>query len=281
MGFEKIEADLYVDPNASLLIDSDPGAMFITDGIAADYRSMRVVMDEEPDFGADIRLESGHFTSLGGFSLARGELCSPILTEAYFSPRAAVHHSTIDIEKGKVTYDSFGSAESNQFWLYEAGESSWESARLVSWLDSELRTEDILQHELQAFLFRVIRHLTDARKLSLAELAAFKYRLLGVLRTRLSDARKTASKKIGFDLFSEDDSPNRKLRWSWEFSFDLARPLYTKPQDLVAGGYRFAKHFFPVIQDIKDRDEELECAKIIDGRVPEIAIWVRNIPRRP
>jgi type III restriction enzyme len=50
MGFEKIEADLYVDPNASLLINSDPGAMFLTDGIAADYRSMHVVMDSEPDF---------------------------------------------------------------------------------------------------------------------------------------------------------------------------------------------------------------------------------------
>jgi type III restriction enzyme len=191
-----------------------------------------------------------------------------------------VHESSIDEVKGKVTYDSFCSAETSQFWLYEAGEASWESARLVSWLDSELRTEDILQHELQAFLFRVIRHLTDSRKLSLAELAAFKYRLLEALRTRLSDARKAAA-RTGFELFSGSEIPHRKMNWSWDFFFDLNRPPYTQPQDLVAGGYRFAKHFFPVIQDIKDRGEELECAKIIDGRVPDIATWVRNIPRRP
>jgi len=227
-----------------------------------------------------IVLEGAHFAQLGGFSLSRAELCSPILTEADFSPRSEVKVADIDVERGKVVYSYRESESSDASWLYEAGDPDWEIARLVSWLCSELRSADIFQHELSGFIVRALRHLTDVRGLKLAELSIYKYALADAFRRKLDEARRNAAKK-GFDLFAGSDQPKRELPLTWDFSFDRERPPYTHPQDLVAGGYRFQKHFYPMIQDIKDRGEELECAKILDGRIPEIRTWVRNIPRRP
>ncbi|MEI6388408.1 MAG: DEAD/DEAH box helicase family protein [Spirochaetota bacterium] len=378
LGFERIEAELYVDPAAAYLLPPEEGAGFATESIAADYGSVSVTVDAEPDFAliaAPLRervfferregrllvtvkgaidegeataiadlvatgpraeairraittyravshnaavgpiterlilpelgffegvggpgnhppgaaenatiLESGHFAGLGGFSLARGELVSQLLSEAEFDPRRDIRTSEIDIERGKVTYSYGGNEVAEQGWLYTTGDSDWERSRLLGWLDGELRAPDIFQHEMQAFLIRVIRALEDHRGFKPGELLVYKYALVDALKAKLAEARRKAGKQ-GFELFAgagtESGAPRRELALVWSFAFDRDRPPYTRPQDLVAGGYRFRKHFFPMIQDIKDRGEELECAKVIDGRIPEIQTWVRNIPRRP
>jgi type III restriction enzyme len=216
-------------------------------------------------------LESGHFAQLGGFSLSRGELCSPNLTEAEFSPRTGVKLADIDVERGAVVY-SYGESESSgASWLYEAGDPDWEVARLVAWLCGELRSPDLFQHELSGFIVRAVRYLTDVRGLKLAELGIYKYALADSLGRKLEQARRAAARK-GFELFAGSDHPARTLVLSWDFSFDRNQPPYTNPQDLVAGGYRFQKHFYPMIQDIKDRGEELECAKIFG------VYWNRRLP---
>jgi type III restriction enzyme len=53
-----------------------------------------------------------------------------------------------------------------------------------------------------------------------------------------------------------------------------ARPPY------YSGRYRFQKHYYPVIHDLKAQGEEYECAKAIDSN-PNIRYWVRNIERQP
>ncbi len=232
-----------------------------------------------PDAGG-IALEPAHFAQLGGFSLSRGELCSPNLTEAEFLPRTEVKVADIDVERGKVIYSYRDSEAADASWLYDEGDPEWEVARLVSWLCGELKSPDIFRHELSGFIVRTLRHLMDVRGLKLAELSVHKYALADSIARKLDEARRKAAKR-GFDLFADGDHPARELPLSWDFAFDRERPPYTHPQDLVAGGYRFQKHFYPMIQDIKDRGEELDCAKIIDGRMPEVKTWVRNIPRRP
>lgn len=361
LGFETVEADLYVDPAATYLIPPDSGVGFAMESIAKGYDSVSVVVPEEPDFalipestrakisvgrrGQDIVvtvggsideteakaisdivakgpraenirraintyravavnskagavvqhfsvpellfpdtdgiiLEPAHFAQLGGFSLARGELASPNLTEAEFIPHSGVKVSDIDVERGKVIYSYRDAEASGASWLYESGDPEWETAHLVSWFCSELRCPDLLPHELSGFIVRAIRFLTDSRGLKIAELVVYKYALADALSRKIAEARRSASKK-GLALFAGTAQPTKALPLSWDFSFDRDRPPYTHPQDLVAGGYRFQKHFYPMIQDIKDRGEELECAKILDGRIPEVKTWVRNIPRRP
>lgn len=360
LGFEKVEAELYLDPAAAYLLPPEAGVGFTMESISKDYSSVSVVVPDQPDFslvadstrakisvskrGQDIVvtvggvideaeakaiseavaigpradrirhaihtyravavnsssgpviqsfcvpelllpdtngivLEPAHFAHLGGFSLSRGELCSPNLSEAEFEPRSEVTVADIDVERGKVVYAYRETESSSASWLYESGDPDWEIAKLVSWLCGELRSSDILQHELSGFIIRALRYLIDTRGIKLAELSVYKYSLASALSRKLDVARRAAAKN-GFELFASADAPLQELPLSWDFKFDRERPPYTHPQDLVAGGYRFQKHFYPMIQDIKDRGEELECAKIIDGRIPEVKTWVRNMPRR-
>lgn len=361
LGFEKAEAELYLDPAATYLIPLDAGVGFPMESIAKDYSSVSVVVPAEPDFSFipeytqaklhvtkqgnnivvtvrgvidevearvisevvakgdradrirhailtyhtvaknaqaspavesfrvpeilfpgidDIILEPAHFAQLDGFSISRGEQCSPYLTEAEFKLQNEVKVAEIDIERGKVVYSYRETDSSASPWLYETGDPEWEIARLIAWLCNELRSPDIIQHELSGFIVRAIRHLIDTRGIKLSELSIYKYHLADALSHKISEARRQAARR-GFELFTGTEQSPRDILLSWNFSFDRDRPPYTHPQDLVAGGYRFSKHFYPVIQDIKDRGEELECAKIIDGRIYAVKTWVRNIPRRP
>lgn len=361
LGFEQVEADLYVDPAASYLIPPEAGVGLSMENISRDYGSVSVVVPEAPDFSLvsestrakikidrrgddfvvkvegpidereaasiasivakgpraeqirsaietyrvvsvnakagtlvkrfmvpelafpgneNIVLEPEHFAQLGGFSLSRGELVSPNLGEEEFNPRSEVRVSDIDVERGKVVYSYRETEESAGSWLYESGDPEWEVAHLVSWLGNELRSPDILQHELSGFIVRALRYLADTRGFRIGELGVYKYALADALRLKIASARRIAGKR-GFELFVGIDTPPLGRPFSWSFNFDRERPPYTHPQDLLAGGYRFVKHFYPMIQDIKDKGEELECAKIIDGLIPEVKTWVRNIPRQP
>ena len=42
------------------------------------------------------------------------------------------------------------------------------------------------------------------------------------------------------------------------------------------GGYRFRKHYYPVVGELRAEGEEFECAKFIDN-LPEVKYWVRNL----
>ncbi len=44
--------------------------------------------------------------------------------------------------------------------------------------------------------------------------------------------------------------------------------------------FRFAKHYFPRIGELKSEGEEYECAVFLEG-LPQVKGWVRNLERRP
>ena len=46
------------------------------------------------------------------------------------------------------------------------------------------------------------------------------------------------------------------------------------------GAWRFCKHYYPQIADLKSEGEEFRCARAIDSH-PRVLHWVRNIPREP
>ncbi len=52
------------------------------------------------------------------------------------------------------------------------------------------------------------------------------------------------------------------------------------PDWYYEGSYRFQKHLFRVIGELKSEGEEFECAVHLD-QMPEIKTWVRNLERRP
>ena len=61
------------------------------------------------------------------------------------------------------------------------------------------------------------------------------------------------------------------------FSYDKDR---YSPNWYYEGNFRFHKHYFPVIGELKPDGEEFECAAFLDN-MPEVKYWVRNLERRP
>ena len=47
-----------------------------------------------------------------------------------------------------------------------------------------------------------------------------------------------------------------------------------------SGRYRFRKHYYELIDDLKATGEEFQCAQIIDP-LPEVKHWVRNPASQP
>ncbi|MBU6466925.1 MAG: type III restriction endonuclease subunit R, partial [Burkholderiales bacterium] len=47
-----------------------------------------------------------------------------------------------------------------------------------------------------------------------------------------------------------------------------------------SGRYQFAKHYFPVLADLKDGGQEFQCAQLIDAH-PKVRQWVRNLDTAP
>ena len=99
----------------------------------------------------------------------------------------------------------------------------------------------------------------------------------GVSHAEIERLRK-AAQGAGFQraLFEMKAVPLEE-QFNYAFTFHLdsypARPPY------YAGRYRFQKHYYPVIHDLKAQGEEYDCAKAIDAN-PQLKHWVRNIPQQ-
>ena len=74
---------------------------------------------------------------------------------------------------------------------------------------------------------------------------------------------------------------------AWLVETDWAHPHVFEPgrypapaATRYAGRYQFAKHYFPVLADLKAGGEEFACAQLID-RHPRVRHWVRNLDTAP
>ena len=62
------------------------------------------------------------------------------------------------------------------------------------------------------------------------------------------------------------------------FSFNPQNYPYNT---LYKGYYKFQKHYYPQVGDLKAEGEEFECAQFLDASLPNVNFWVRNLERRP
>lgn len=74
---------------------------------------------------------------------------------------------------------------------------------------------------------------------------------------------------------------------AWLVEPDWARPhvfeknRYPAPvASRYSGRYQFAKHYFPVLADLKENGQEFACAQRIDAH-PQVRQWVRNLDTAP
>jgi type III restriction enzyme len=147
---------------------------------------------------------------------------------------------------------------------------------LIGWLDRECKQADVMQRDLIKFSALLINDLLQQPNINLTALVRNKYPLLRAVRDLISLYRKRAQ-KAGYQqtLFGND----AQVLLTDEFAYRFSPEHYPARPPYYAGRYKFQKHFFPIIEDLKAQGEEYECAKAIDS-LPEVKYWIRNLVRR-
>lgn len=149
---------------------------------------------------------------------------------------------------------------------------------LVRWLDRKLRQPDVPQAQLMKFLALLVNNLLKNPKLRLTGLVRNKFPLSRAIGDLIKLYRKRAQSE-GYQktLFGGEN----EVCFSEQFSYSFSPDKYPSRPPYYSGRYKFQKHYFPqnLIEDLKSKGEEFECAKAIDG-IPAVKYWIRNLVKR-
>lgn len=161
-------------------------------------------------------------------------------------------------------------------------QTDWTLESLIVWLDRQIDHRDIPLGESAEFLRKALRGLMakfDIRDVSV--LALDRFRLRDRIEARIQQHR-CAERAKAFQGFLLPDSP---LQVSEEAVMNLKTMSY-EPSRVYAGSFLFKKHYFgPKPGELTETSasgtltEEFKCAQVLDG-LPEVAFWVRNLPRK-
>ncbi len=185
----------------------------------------------------------------------------------------------IDVAGGKVVLQE---ADSRQLHLNEIAAHATEND-LVRWLDRECRQIDVGQSAMIKWLLAVARHLMADRGLTLTALLRAKNQLAEALRREIERRRKGAV-KAGFQKKLPGFFAAPRLADSFRYSFSFHPAHYPARPPFYSGRYRFRKHYYPNIHDLRANRadgspaEEFLCARAIDAH-PAVKHWVRNVEK--
>ncbi len=192
-----------------------------------------------------------------------------------FGLKKTANNFEVDIEGEKVFYKNAGETEAENLDWVESGITETD---LVRWLDRQVKQPDINQASCLQFLNQLIRNLIQVRGIPLTGLIRSKYVLVRLINEQIARYREQAAKK-GFEFqFSLLESAI-SLETSFEFSYQFKRDNYPARPPYYQGRFKFEKHYYPVIEDLKSTGEEFECAKAIESNL-HVKHWVRNLVRR-
>ncbi len=198
------------------------------------------------------------------------------LSEAEFSlkQRGGVEGEIDVTDAGKVEMVRFSAQLQEQLSLF-ASEPNWTAPALANWLDRQIPHPDISQDLSSLFIHNALTKLIQERSLSLEQVARFKYRLRDALETKIDCYRREQRQK-GYQaaLFGPD---SLKVEVSSSVSVTIDEDLYA-PNWYYDGSFRFRKHSFKYVGELKSDGEEFDCAALLDG-LREIKVWIRNVPR--
>ena len=196
--------------------------------------------------------------------------------EEYSGKRPGAQHGEIDVTSNGRVVAEFITSLQNQMTLF-AEVSQGTVAGLVYWLDRNIPHTDISPTESGVFLTRAVQTLIDQRGFPLESLILDKYRLKRALEDKINQHRQAARKRAFQRLLDPDCITPLVVDPRICFSFHPQQyPLNTP----YRGHYKFKKHYYPEVGDLKNQGEEFECAQYID-MLEEVEFWVRNLERRP
>lgn len=191
----------------------------------------------------------------------------------HFKLEQTEHTFEVDMAGKKLVYRL---ADQNQAYNLDWVESGYTETDLLMWLEPQVRQIGLIPTQLRGFLVKLITYLLKTRNLPLTGLIRSKYALSRAVREQIENYRqKAADNGFQYALFEESEQLEARFDQVFEFSpgYYPARPPFYE------GRYQFSKHFYPMIEDLKESGEEFECAKLIDSH-PSIKYWIRNLVNR-
>ncbi|MDP1691252.1 MAG: DEAD/DEAH box helicase family protein [Burkholderiaceae bacterium] len=154
---------------------------------------------------------------------------------------------------------------------------------LARWLAATLQhparnvAADIVPSHLRAFIVATLRHLMHQQRLPLEQLVRHQHLLAQRLEARIAELRDRAA-HAAFRQCVLDEGWQVEASAAHRFEFGPAYPVPANQR--YEGKFRFAKHYYPVVADLKDGGEEWHCAMAIEHH-PQVARWVRNLDSDP
>ena len=211
---------------------------------------------------------------LAGFSLADASAELPA-----FVPDSERKPYLLDVAEGHLRIEQESAAYAVNLDLVPTEVSE---ADLLRWLDGRLRGAETTQAQRLAWLAKVLRWLQREGGYTLTALVRHRNQLCDALRERLTAIAATARQR-GFQLSFLGGDPRGCVSPDFMFRFGLG--MYPARPPYYQGRYRFLKHYYGVIGDLKEApakqaDHEYHCAVGID-ELPEVRHWVRNLARFP
>ncbi len=154
---------------------------------------------------------------------------------------------------------------------------NWDTTRLADWLDRTVEHWDILRRESLPFLQRLVEHLIEVRKIPIEVLIRNKYALKSAAAAKIDSYRQDVHRGAYQNLLLPECETPVVVSPDHCFSFDPHRYPYNTR---YTGAYRFQKHYYQHVGDLKADGEEFRCARFTDA-LPEVKYWVRNLERQP
>ena len=194
-----------------------------------------------------------------------------------FAIRETARGFEIDLKGGSVTYAQIG-AEARL--PLDAEVEGWTAETLALWLDRKVRTPDIAQGDLLAWLTSLVADLTGRRGMPLPALMRGKSRLEGAVRGALDRIRRKERESCWQRHLL---APEARPELSFKHAFAFRDGMYAG-EPLYSGRWRPTRHFLgpdrvPAF-DGADDGEEAQCAQALDG-LPGLRHWIRNVARHP
>jgi len=198
---------------------------------------------------------------------------------------------TVRMEPGEFDYDetarTFRFDLDGELMRYELADdqvqfsllataTEWNELELARWLDRQCRRPDVRQVDMLEFCRRCVGTLLERGTFTLPTLCRAKYGLAAALKAKLSRLREQGLKD-GYQLLLF--APQAKVETSFANALAFPASGYAENIPAYTGSYRFKKHFYPIVRDLKHKGEEYDCAVVLDA-MPQVEWWVRNVDRQ-
>lgn len=218
--------------------------------------------------------EESHFLDIP-WNLAE---CDSSLSESEFpSEYRAGAAVEIDVnDSGRIEMANFLNDLHENLRLFSS-ELGWTVAELASWIDHQIPHPDIPLAHSSLFVHNLLTGLIESRDLQIEHLVRNKFRVSKAIKAKIEKHRNEQRKKSYQSLLFGPEPASMEVNSDVQLTFEQDRYA---PNWFYEPGYKFQKHLFPLIGELKSEGEEFDCAVLLDT-MAEVKKWVRNLERRP